>query len=303
MSGRRNKGGGGGHGGGGEERWLLPYADMITLLLGLFIVLFAMSTLDAKKFENVKRSLSQVFNGQITTESGDVLDGSQSVLDPTSTSQPPSQQSIQRAVQSRQASQKQYEEQAEQLKKVAAQAGLSAKDIKIDDTERGLVINIAGDALFESGSWELRPGVKTKLRRLERQLASFNRELEIVGHTDGAPYQTVSGNWELGAYRALAVLKFFLAQDYPGTKMKATSAADTEPVVKPKKGHEHDSIAANRRIEILVLAPAAKVPGTPTQKIVDLAMNPAISGAPPVENPASLDLIGELSATAKGSQG
>lgn len=295
MSRRRNSGG---DGHGGEERWLLPYADMITLLLGLFIVLFAMSTLDAKKFENVKRSLSQVFNGQITTESGDVLDGSTSVLNPTNTSEPPSQTQVQQAQSTMRASREQYQEQARQLRQVAKQAGLTAKDVRIIENQQGIVIRLAGDALFDSGSWELKPDVEHKLRKLERQLQRFNRELEIVGHTDGAPYKTVSGNWDLGAFRALAVLKFFLNEGYPGTLMRPMSAADTDPVVKPKKGHEQDSIPANRRIEILVLAPGAKVPGTDIEKVTATAelIQDANAG---IANPADVDLIGELAQSAR----
>src|SRR6478609_3788900 len=81
MAGRRNSGGGE-HGGGGEERWLLPYADMITLLLGLFIVLFAMSTINPHQYDNLRRSLSQTFHGDVLEESGGLTDGSTGILDP-----------------------------------------------------------------------------------------------------------------------------------------------------------------------------------------------------------------------------
>src|SRR5262245_42122743 len=76
------KRGGGGHGGheGADERWLLTYADMITLLMALFIVMWSMSTVNISKFAALKASLSQAFNGKLTEGGENVLDGAQSVF-------------------------------------------------------------------------------------------------------------------------------------------------------------------------------------------------------------------------------
>lgn len=284
MSGRRNKGGGGGHGGGGEERWLLPYADMITLLLGLFIVLFAMSSIDAKQFDGLRSSLSQTFDGgQLLTEPGQVLPGSSGVGSPTTTSDAPSRQQIQRLQDSNARTEKQYEQQAKEIKAVAEQAGLG-NDLKVSNNQRGVVVNLAGDALFESGSAQLRPGIKAKLTRLERQLEQFGRHIEIAGHTDGVPLGTSAGNWDLSADRATAVLKFFLAKGYPGELMTPTFHADTRPAVKPPKNDPYKAIAANRRIEITILMPGAKDPRSADAKLVDAA-TPDFAPGPAKPNP------------------
>src|ERR1700754_54282 len=69
---RRGRGGGGGHEG-PDERWLLTYADMITLLMALFIVMFAMSVVNTSKFEALSKSLSEAFNGAVVTGGESIL--------------------------------------------------------------------------------------------------------------------------------------------------------------------------------------------------------------------------------------
>jgi chemotaxis protein MotB len=189
-----------------------------------------------------------------------------------------------------------YEKEAKNLKAVVKAAGLK-DDVQVEPTERGIVIRLAGDALFDSGQSTLKPGVKDKLARIERQLLQFNRELEIVGHTDGAPYRYPGGNWYLGMDRALAVTMFFIQHDYPGAKLNPRTRANFDPIKPWPDGHPEASMPENRRIEILVLAPAANVPGTPTEKIIRAAETVE---SPAISNPADLDLIGDLAATAKG---
>lgn len=302
MAGRRSKGG---EGESGEERWLLPYADMITLLLGLFIVLFAMSSIDAKKFDNVRRSLSQTFNGQVLEQPGDVLDGSSGVLDPTSTSAPPSQAAIQRMQSAQAAAEAQYEKQAQEVDELATESGLG-NDVKVTVNQRGIVVSLAGDALFDSGEYQLKPAVVDKLVRLERQLQEFGRTIEIAGHTDGAPI--AGGNRRLGMERALSVYDLFLDAGFSDAKMRTTSFGATSPVKAPPKDDPEASIAANRRIEITILAPGADDPRSNTVKLADAAQATNGDRGPGAPRPVDAQLerefsiIDELAATSKELQ-
>ena len=305
MSSRRNKGGGG-HGDGGEERWLLPYADMITLLLGLFIVLFAMSTIDAKQFDNVKRSLSQTFNGAVLDGSGDVLDGSSGALDPNASTAAPTPSAVQLNEAARQTAAR-FQKQERQLTKLVKETGLG-NDVKVTTSERGIKINLAGDALFESGSWEIRPSFRDKLIRIERQLAAFGHPIEIAGHTDGQPFP--GGNRLLGWNRAEAVYQLFVEQGYAPERIETVSWGDDKPLTKPQNTREPN--ARNRRIEITVLQPAADSPLSETERIAKLAtqsqeITPAsIEKARPVD--AALDaefdpaIIEELADTSKAAR-
>jgi chemotaxis protein MotB len=279
MSSRRNRGGGGGHGGGGEERWLLPYSDMITLLLGLFIVLFAMSSLDAHKFDSLRDSLSQTFNGgQVLTSPGNVLPQSQGAVTPASTDAP-SARAIQRAQSVRAQARQQYKQEAQQLKQLVKEQGLG-RSVKVDDTQRGIVISLAGDALFDSGRSDLKPGVRTKLARIEKELQRFNRELAITGHTDGQPVPGDPwGNWRLSGDRAEAVAFFFFERGYEQSKVHFEGYGDQKPKVKPPKNNPQADIPENRRIEIVVLAPGANDGLTERERIADLAGAPVMSDA------------------------
>lgn len=255
MSSRRNRGrgGGGGHGDGGEERWLLPYSDMITLLLGLFIVLFAMSSIDAKQFDNVRRSLSQTFNGQVLEEPGSVLPGSNDVLDPSNPSDAPTTEAIEIENATRMTAQR-FEQETRRLDQLAKQLNLG-NDVQVTRNERGIVVRLAGDALFESGKWDIKPGVTAQLTKIERELQAFNHPIEIAGHTDGAPYDGQWGNYGLGNNRALAVHALFRDLGYPEARMQATTYGATRPVKQPPT--PTTPMRENRRIEITVLEPGA----------------------------------------------
>lgn len=255
MSSRRNKGGGGGHGEGGEERWLLPYADMITLLLGLFIVLFAMSSVDAKKFDNVKRSLAETFRGSVLEESGGVLPGSNGVLDPTAPSQAETDSAVSIDDATRRSAER-FHAQTKQLEQMAKQLNLG-NDVDVARNEIGIQISIAGDALFPSGSYQLAsPGIRDELTRIARELGRFGAPIRIEGHTDGAPMNGEFGNQGLSSNRALAVWKFFRDRGFPVTRMETVAKGASSPKVQPP--YPTASVPANRRIEIIVLEPGAQ---------------------------------------------
>lgn len=268
MSRKRDKGGGG-HGGGGEERWLLPYSDMITLLLGLFIVLFAMSSIDAKQFDNVRRSLAMTFNGEVFEEPGKVLDGTDGVMDPDDPAIT-TDALVNVMEQAAKVSGARQSQDAKLLEKVARTSKL-ANDVQVNVNERGIVVSLAGDALFDSGSAVLRPQVREQLVLIERKLQSLGRTVEIAGHTDGQPFPGSGGNWRLSSERSLAVISFFLEQGFPHELLVGRYLADNQPAVEPPKGNATASMPKNRRIEITVLAPGSDSSRSRTAQILSAA--------------------------------
>lgn len=262
MSSPRKSGqAGAGHQDASEERWLLPYADMITLLLGLFIVLFAMSSIDAKQFDQVRRSLAKTFDGSAALDQSDgVLPGASGILDPTSPSQGQTDALVSTDVASRtqavSQSEAQFDRQFKELDQLQERLGLG-KDVTVSRSEVGIQISIAGDALFAPGSYELAsPGIKRELVRIERELEGFRHNIRIEGHTDGQPMDGEFGNDGLAAMRALAVQRFFAKNGYSNSLMYAVSMGAKKPKVKP--AYKTASVAANRRIEIVVLEPGAE---------------------------------------------
>lgn len=278
------------------ERWLLTYADMITLLLALFIVLFAMSSLDARKFEAIKHSLSQQFRGHLLESPGQITPGSSSVMVPNSAADPKSSSFQELMVESQQSVQSAAEAKARQLARTLRASGLrvvdsnqldraasktskldqpkssarqkqSNNDVEITVNERGIIVRLADDAFFDSGSDRVKASALPKLRQLARQLAFQDRDMSIEGHTDGQPISTpvFRDNLELSTARANAVYRLLASVGVSPLHMRSIGYAETRPLVKPPKGNPLASIGRNRRVEIVILAAGAgdSMPGAP----------------------------------------
>jgi chemotaxis protein MotB len=270
MAGRRRRNNSSHSEEGGLERWLLTYADMITLLLALFIVLFAMSTIDVVRFDALKRTLAQSFNGEVLTEQGRVLDGSEGALDPVAPGQTDANSAFQMQADSAMSAARAQQEKsfANEEKRLRAEVARLARDnksldgkLEVTTSERGIVIRLAGDTFFDSGSAELREELKASLVPLARDIKRERRSVRVEGHTDGAPISTARfpDNLELSTARANSVYRFLVGEGI--RPVASTGYADTVPVKRPPAGNPHLSIAENRRVEIVILAPGANVGG------------------------------------------
>lgn len=254
MSGRRKKDDGGGHA--GEEAWLLPYADMITLLLGLFIVLFALSSVDAKKFDSVSKAFSQTFRGSLLENAGGITPGSSGVLGASATSAKTQTAVTIAANAAAKATQERFDGEREKLDQMAkSMDGQLKGQLQIREDERGLVLSVAGDALFESGSYQLKSPATEQMRAIARHLRQFNAPLLIEGHTDGQPFDGEFGNQGLSTDRANAVYMLFRKEGIRDSRMETSGQGSSDPLVKPPTPTA--SVPANRRVEIHILAPAA----------------------------------------------
>jgi chemotaxis protein MotB len=260
-----------------HERWLVSYADMMTLLMVLFIVLFAISQVDEKKFAQLKVGLTSGFGAPVAVLSGgdkllDVggsvapdsvnLAGSTGGQSSAAQSAPVSSVDPEAVAQLAKASeQAQVEREVESLKKAKkdlAAALLKAgvpKGATFRFDERGLVISIATDnVLFHSGSAELEPQGRTILDTLAPTLAKLPNRMTIDGHTNSIPISTPQfpSNWELSGARASGVLRYLHSQDaLPNSRMSFTGFADTKPRV---PASNPQSVKINRRVEIVILA-------------------------------------------------
>jgi chemotaxis protein MotB len=253
-----------------DERWLLTYADMITLLMVLFIVLFAIGQVDKQKFDKLHDGLAESFG------TAKILDGGAGILE-GSTAQSITPDNTREALQAlqvqHQATQNAKREAADmagvQRKISAALAAKGLADaVQFSQERRGLVINVVTDrVLFELGSATLRPGGGRVLDVVAGSLEGLPNRLTVEGHTDNVPisgfYQT---NWELSAERATTVLRYLLGQGIKPAKVSAAGYADQRPLV---ANDSADHRARNRRVAIVVLSTAlddatAAVPSVPS---------------------------------------
>ena len=258
-----------------EERWLLTYADMITLLMVLFIVLFAIGQIDTKKFDKLHDGLAQSF-GQSTVLNGGsgLLDGS-AVQAPAPDDSRAGQQALERQRQAVLAASKAADEVAQKQSAAKRQAmtvleasfttalakqGLAGAVEFQEGDQRGLVVNIVTDkVLFDLGQATLRTQGATVLDTLAPLLKKQPNGLVIEGHTDNQPISDsrFASNWELSTERATTVLRHLLGDGIDASKVAAAGYADQRPL---KAGNSAASRARNRRVAIVILSQTAIAP-------------------------------------------
>lgn len=231
-----------------DEAWLLPYADLLTLLLALFIVLFASAQVDQKKFEMLRESFSNAFGS-----------GSISVLDNTRT--PPNvtegikqnTPSITDEIEPDKRETAQLESLQKALDTYIAEKKLTGA-LETALVNEGLVIRIKDTALFSSGSAELLPQSQVLAGEIGKLLAEMQQNIVISGHTDNVPINTAEfpTNWHLSSKRALNFMICILSKDprLRPDRFSAIGYGEYRPLTGNQNGAEQ---AKNRRVEVLVV--------------------------------------------------
>jgi len=264
-----------------DERWLLTYADMITLLFVLFIVLFAMSAVNTSKYEALKDGLSAAFSSANLTGGESVLPQVQTQdpapITPTAPAITPdfnksggSESGSGGGSTGQSAAARREEEQLKraerEIRAAAARAGIADK-VRTQVNERGLSVRLlTDDVLFTSGSADLSPRANDILAPIVQALKNLPNPVRVEGHTDSAPISTVQfpSNWELASGRAAAVVRDFAQLGVPPGRLQATGYADTRPVGSNATAAGR---AQNRRVEVLVLRLLGNGPATPLARI------------------------------------
>ncbi len=222
-----------------HERWLVSYADMMTLLFALFVVLFAISSLNKSKIEAFASSMTKnkaIGQPAITTP--------MPIEDPV---EPKPGNPVTRA---------QLEKLKEDLEKALARAGVS-KGAKIQIDAKGLEISLTDGVLYNSGEAVLLPNGVKILDVVGPKIGTFDNPVTVEGHTDNAPIKSVryADNWELSSARANTVVRFFLGKYHVDpNRLTSSGFADTRPIV-PNDSDVHR--ASNRRVVVTISAPAA----------------------------------------------
>jgi chemotaxis protein MotB len=261
--GRRRRRGHGGHEEEHEndERWLLTYSDMITLLMALFMVLFSISSVNTSKFESLQRAMQDAFSGRILSGGKAIQQtGSQVETNRPAMSPPiPAIQAIQQqvAAQKTETAARHENEDFEALKRkidaYARDKGLSEK-IVTEVARRGLVIRLLTDkVLYDSGSARLKPQAAPVLGRIAELLRSdFDHPIVVEGHTDNVPITSAAfpTNWELSAARATSVVRWLIRSGgiAPG-RMSASGYGAFHPMT---TNDTATGRSRNRRVEIVL---------------------------------------------------
>jgi chemotaxis protein MotB len=213
------------------DRWLLTYADLITLLLAFFIVMYSMSQVDRKKF------------GKMTEALNSVLRGGQSILkyqlEPSTKGHGLLKLGNLRMVQQK------IEERFKQLGRNEV--------LQTEITERGLVIHVLESALFDVGSATLKPRALEVLDLIADQVKGRPNHIRVEGHTDDRPINTLvfPTNWELSSRRATAVVRYYAENhSIPPDRISALGYGEYRPV---RPNNTIENRARNRRVDVVIL--------------------------------------------------
>lgn len=224
-----------------DESWLVPYADVLTLLLAVFIILFASSTVDQEKLNKLSQVFSAIFeSGTGVMEYANPVESMDAQLEELKKSS--------------------YEQDQEQLAEAQARVeeliavNELENQLETQMTSEGLLITIRDSILFASGSADINPEYATVAGELAEILA-FNpaRNVVITGHTDNVPMNTAefASNWELSVIRAVNFLKIIVDTN-PNLESKYFSVKGFGEFSPIASNDTAEGRAKNRRVEVLV---------------------------------------------------
>jgi chemotaxis protein MotB len=232
-----------------HERWMVSFADFMTLLFALFVVLFAVSSVDQKKYQEMAVSMEKAFgvvpnqgNGLLEAQPGNP--GVVSIVPPVI--QNPPMETLK----------KPPDQAKEQMQKWLKQAPQLSKIMSLRQEERGLVLQFQDSFFFASGSAQLRSDSIPTLKKLALVLEKIPPSLRIEGHTDNVPVQGgYSSNWELSAARATQVLQFLLKNSkIKPARMSMAGYGEYHPIA---SNQSESGRTKNRRVDIVLLSPQA----------------------------------------------
>lgn len=217
-----------------DEAWLLPYSDMLTLLLALFIVMFAMGQTDAGKF----KAMSEQFNIIFAGGSGVMQQDGNSV--------------IPMEISPGQAEYDKMNEVKKMLEEEITKEGYSDK-VKVDLNSEGLEISIQDAVIFNTGEAEVKNNLSPLLVEVSNLLQGLDNQIKVVGHTDNVPIKNdkFQSNWELSSMRAINVMNFIVSSGKISAD-KVSIQAYGEYMPKFENTTE-EGRAKNRRVEIIVV--------------------------------------------------
>jgi chemotaxis protein MotB len=232
-----------------HERWLVSYADFITLLFAFFVVMYAISTLNEGKYRVLSDALVQAFRHDrvVTPQTSGAAP-----LNRT-TAPPPIVPRMPRAVPSlRRDQERRLLDLAARIKDVLAPL-VRTGQVRLTTLPHGIAVEINASVLFAPGQAQLEPASVSALDAVAQVLAGGDEPIQVEGHTDNVPIASVvyPSNWELAAARAASVVRLFVDHGVDGRRLAALGYADNRPV---ESNDTAEGRARNRRVTLMIIA-------------------------------------------------
>jgi chemotaxis protein MotB len=243
-----------------DESWLIPYADLLTLLLALFIILFAMSKMDAKKYDQVMHSLNSAFSGGAGMfEMSNIVpmeiapSDNQKKEDETKTEDSKTQSQNQ-ALHEAQVQNQDLIELQKKLETFIQENGLTTQ-LETKLINGMLKITIRDYALFQSGSADIKPDAQKLAYNISQMLDKYvNYDVEVAGHSDNRPINTreFETNWDLSVKRSLNFMKILLMNNtkIDPSHFRSIGYGEYQPI---DTNDTEEGRSKNRRVEVNIV--------------------------------------------------
>ncbi|WP_273432241.1 flagellar motor protein MotD [Chitinibacter tainanensis] len=233
-----------------HERWLVSYADFITLLFAFFVVMYAISSVNEGKYKVLSTSLIDAFKQPKTSAELIRLDNQpvpgapqKLIVIPAPTVQPNAGK---------------FEEQTKKMQGIAGDLQQSLGTlidqgkVRVTQSKRGIAVEISDSILFDTGRAELAPEAVDALLAIAERIKNTDNLIQVEGHTDNQPIRGIfPSNWELSAARAASVVRLFEAAGVASQRMVAVGYAEFRPI---GPNDRVEGRARNRRVTLNILA-------------------------------------------------
>lgn len=223
-----------------HERWLLSYADFMTLLMIFFVVMFSMSSVDASKYKEVSESLRVSMGG------GKSIIGNENAVSVTETSKPVNPDIAAKDEEAK------LKDLKSKVDKYLGQNGMQ-DSVSTQIDERGLVVSLNDTLFFDSGRAEVKPESQKKIIEIGKILNELGNYMRVEGHTDNVPISNgqFSSNWKLSCARAANVTEFFISNcGIQPQKLSAVGYGEYRPIA---DNSTEEGKSKNRRVDIIIV--------------------------------------------------
>lgn len=230
-----------------HDRWLISYADFVTLLFAFFVVMYSISSVNEEKYKTFGTALNSAFGQQAGTispaeKSNPQEPGILLMVDPQTARLGAQQRKIQEHMKNLHAG----------LSQVLSEL-ISQHQVSVNQTKRGVEIDISASTLFQTGEAALQSGSQEVLRQVALVLGKEEFPVEVEGHTDDVPIATAQfpSNWELSSARASSVVRLLIDNGVPESRLAVVGLAANQPLA-PNDSQENR--AKNRRVTITIVS-------------------------------------------------
>ena len=242
-----------------HERWLISYADFITLLFAFFVVMYAISSVNENKYKVFSASLTTAFGGEGAAKSDTITPLNEqdqllkSLVDRRNS----------RVIERQRKQQEYLRNVVKNLNQIMAPLVTSGQ-VAVSQTSRGVVLEINASALFNQGDAALRGEAIKTLVEVARMLGQGDQAIEVEGYTDDVPISNprFPSNWELSSARARSVVRLFIEQGVEAGRLTAVGSAANHPV---SPNDTAEGRARNRRVTVTILSAPERLAQQPVQ--------------------------------------